>query len=136
MNNYWKNRTLLALVILNAGLIYLIFSRHPPHPPRLARELHLSESKSQKLHRIESVFLTKRKSNIQKMRKMEHEFMRCVLRQDTLSIKLLKEKIIHSKKRDLELMEAYFHQLGLILNKNEQTEALNIIGNFERKPRH
>ncbi len=136
MNNSWKNRTILALILLNVGLIYLIFSHRPPHPPRLAKELQLSEGKSQKLKHIETTFIKRRKSNIQKMRKMEHEFMRCALRQDSISMKLMKGRILQSKKEDLGLMEAYFHQLGLILNKNEQTDALNIIGNFERKPRH
>jgi hypothetical protein len=100
----------------------------------LSKELRLSKIKEKKLSSIEFKFLEERRSNLKKIKKLEHLLVKASMKDDTTAVIRCQAKIISLKNEDLKNMATYFRKLGTLLTEKEQQKTLEIIGTFDRKP--
>lgn len=135
MNNSWKNWAIALLLLLNGILIFTLVLRRPPHPPRLANELNLSRQKARTLERLEMEFFVQRKIQKERIRVLEQRLIKSAMSGDSLQAEWACKSLLLVKQRDLKRMTTYFEHLGVLLNKSEERDVLQIIGTFDQKPR-
>ncbi len=134
MNNSWKNWAIALLLLLNGILIFMLVLWRPPYPPRLAENLTLSKQKAKAVGTLETAFLLQRKKQKDRIRILEHRLIKSTLSGDSLQVESVCKAVLSAKQQDLKRMRIYFERLGVLLNKSEEREVLQIIGTFDRKP--